>query len=265
MHSPVPSTVLITGASGGIGAELAREYARHGHALVLVARSTGALEALAEELRSTHSVEVRTVVLDLAAPSAADRLVAELDAAEVQVDVLVNNAGFALYGPFAGTDWGKESEMLQLNVATVTALTKKLLPGMLARRRGRILNVASTAGFLPGPLMAVYYATKAYVLSFSEALAEELSGTGITVTALCPGPTRTGFQARASMEASRLVNGKTLPDAAAVARAGYEGAERGAAVVIPGLQNRFQVSLVRFLPRSMVSRIVHRAQERVHA
>ena len=263
MH-PSPSTALVTGASGGIGAELAREYARHGHALVLVARSRAALEALAEQLRSTHSVPVRTIVMDLAAGGAADRLVAELDSARVQVDVLVNNAGFALYGAFAETDWEKEAEMVQLNVVTLTALTKKLLPGMLSRRRGRILNVARTAGFLPGPLMAVYYATKAYVLSFSEALAEEVRGTGVSVTALCPGPTRTGFQARASMEASRLVNGKRLPDAAEVSREGYEGAERGAAVVIPGFQNRVQVGLVRFLPRSMVSRMVHRAQERVH-
>ncbi|HVP62065.1 MAG TPA: SDR family oxidoreductase [Myxococcaceae bacterium] len=257
------STVLVTGASGGIGAALAREYARHRHALVLVARSRGTLESIAEELRAAHSVDVRTFVLDLATPGAADRLVAELDAVGIQVDVLVNNAGFALYGAFAETDWAKESEMLQLNVVTLTALTKRLLPGMLARRRGRILNLASTAGFLPGPLMAVYYATKAYVLSFSEALAEELRGSGVTVTALCPGPTRTGFQARAGMEASRLVSGKRLPDAAEVAREGYEGAERGATVVIPGLQNRLQVGLIRFLPRSMVSRIVHKAQERV--
>jgi len=257
--------VLVTGASGGIGAELAREYARHGHALVLVARSRATLESFAEELRRTHAVDVRTIVLDLALPGAADRLAGELDAAAVQVDVLVNNAGFALYGRFAETDWAKEQEMLQLNVVTLTALTKRLLPGMVARRRGRILNVASTAGFLPGPLMAVYYATKAYVLSFSEALTEELRGTGVTATALCPGPTRTGFQARASMEGSKLVSGKTLPDAAEVAREGYDGAERGAAVVIPGLSNRFQVGLVRFLPRSMVSRIVHKAQERVQA
>lgn len=265
MPQATPSTVLVTGASGGIGAELAREYAGHGHPLVLVARSKGTLDSFAEELRKAHRVEVRTIALDLAAPGAVERLVAELDAARVQVEVLVNNAGFALYGAFAETDWAKESEMIQLNVVTLTALTKKLLPGMVTRRRGRILNVASTAGFLPGPLMAVYYATKAFVLSFSEALAEEVRGTGVTVTALCPGPTRTGFQARASMEGSKLVSGKRLPDAAEVARAGYEGAERGAAVVIPGLENRFQVGLVRFLPRSMVSRIVHKAQERVQA
>ena len=257
-------TALVTGASGGIGLELARLFAAGGYDLVLVARSTAKLEELAGELRK-HGGAVRVLAKDLAKPESPEEVFRELEAAGVAVDVLVNNAGFATYGPFVEIDLGRELEELQLNVATLTHLTKKLLPGMLARRRGGVLNVASTAGFQPGPLMAVYYATKAYVISFSEALAEELSGTGVTVSALCPGPTATGFQQRAGLEDSKLFSGMLqVADAAAVARAGYEGFRAGKRIVIPGLVNKIGVQSIRVSPRSLATKVVKRMQERRH-
>jgi len=258
-------TVLITGASSGIGAELARAFARGGSSLVLTARSVDKLEVLASELRKQSGVTVRVVAADLATQEGAGRLTQRLAEDGVQVDVLVNNAGYAAFGAFTQTQWPDEAGMLQLNMVTLTELTKRLLPGMVARKRGGVLNVASTAAFQPGPLMAVYYATKAYVLSFSEALAEELRGSGVSVTALCPGPTTSGFQARAAMEDSKLVKGKRLMDAATVAHAGYEGFRRGTAVVVPGLGNRLLVQSVRFTPRRWVTRLVHKMSERVGA
>ena len=255
-------TALITGASGGIGLELARLFAAGGYDLVLVARSTAKLEELAGELRK-HGGAVRVLAKDLARPESPEEVFRELEAAGVAVDVLVNNAGFATYGPFVEIDLGRELEELQLNVVTLTHLTKKLLPGMLARRRGGVLNLASTAGFQPGPLMAVYYATKAYVISFSEALAEEMSGTGVTVSVLCPGPTATGFQRRAGMEASKLFSGVLqVADAAAVARAGYEGFRAGKRIVIPGLINKIGVQSIRVSPRALATKMVKRMQER---
>jgi uncharacterized protein len=258
-------TALITGASGGIGLELARQFAAGGYDLVLVARSAGRLEELAGELRSRHGVTVRVLAKDLADPKSPEEVFRELEAAGVAVDVLVNNAGFATFGPFVEIDPGKELEELQLNVVTLTHLTKRFLPGMLARRRGGVLNLASTAGFQPGPLMAVYYATKAYVISFSEALAEELSGTGLTVSVLCPGPTETGFQRRAGMENSRLFSGLLqVADAAAVARAGYEGFRAGKRVVIPGLINKVGVQSIRVTPRALATKVIKKMQERRH-
>jgi short-subunit dehydrogenase len=255
-------TALITGASGGIGLELARLFAAGGYDLVLVARSTAKLEELAGELRK-HGGAVRVLAKDLARPESPEEVFRELEAAGVAVDVLVNNAGFATYGPFVEIDLGREREELQLNVVTLTHLTKKFLPGMLARRRGGVLNLASTAGFQPGPLMAVYYATKAYVISFSEALAEEMSGTGVTVSVLCPGPTATGFQQRAGMEASKLFSGMLqVADAAAVARAGYEGFRAGKRIVIPGLINKVGVQSIRVSPRALITKMVKRMQER---
>jgi short-subunit dehydrogenase len=255
-------TALITGASGGIGLELARLFAAGGYDLVLVARSAGKLEELAGELRR-HGVAARALAKDLAKPESPEEVFQELEAAGVAVDVLVNNAGFATYGPFAEIELGRELEELQLNVVTLTHLTKKFLPGMLVRRQGGILNLASTAGFQPGPLMAVYYATKAYVISFSEALAEELSGTGVTVSVLCPGPTATGFQRRAGMEASKLFSGMLqVADAAAVARAGYEGFRAGKRIVIPGLLNKVAVQSIRVSPRALATKVVKRMQER---
>jgi short-subunit dehydrogenase len=258
-------TALITGASGGIGLELARLFAAGGYDLVLVARSAGRLEELAGELRSRHGVTARVMAKDLARPESPEEIFRELEAAGVAVDVLVNNAGLGTFGPFAETDLGKELEELQLNVVTLTHLTKKFLPGMLARRRGGVLNVASTAGFQPGPWMAVYYATKAYVISFSEALAEELGGTGVTVSVLCPGPTETGFQQRAGMETSKLFSGLLkVAGAAPVARAGYEGFRAGKRVVIPGLLNKVGVQSIRLTPRALATKIIKKMQERRH-
>jgi short-subunit dehydrogenase len=250
---------VITGASGGIGLELAKVFAAHGHGLVLTARSGDRLREIAADLSRQHGIEARAVPLDLARPGAAQKLWDEVGG--VPVGFLVNNAGFATYGPFRETALTEELDEIQLNVAALTALTKLALPGMLEHRFGRILNVASTAAFQPGPLMAVYYATKAYVLSFSEALAEELEGTGVRVTALCPGPTSTGFQSRAGMEGSKLFERAPALDAASVARLGYEGAVRGRRIVIPGLANRLAAQSYRFVPRRLMTRVVRRLQE----
>jgi len=252
--------VLLTGASGGIGAALAPWFARDGHDLVLTARDEAALNRLADELRQRFNVRCTVLPCDLAPAGAAGELVAALDRDSIRVDVLVNNAGFATYGLFWEIDLAAELDLLQVNVVALTQLTRLLLPGMLDRGKGRILNVASTAAFYPGPLMAVNYASKAYVLSLSEGLAEEVAGRGVTVTALCPPPTCTGFQARAAMEESKLVRG--LMDVETVARVGYQGLMRGQRVVIPGRQSQLRALLSRFLPRSVVARHVRRAQER---
>jgi short-subunit dehydrogenase len=251
---------LVTGASGGIGEELARILARHGHDLVLVARSADKLAALAERLELDHGIKVRAIAKDLARPEAAAELHEALAAEGLAVDVLVNNAGLGLLGKFAEMGIDDDVEMLRLNVEAPTLLTRLFLPAMLERGSGRILNLASTAAFQPGPLMAVYYATKAYVLSFSEALANELAGTGVTVTALCPGPTETGFSSRAGSEQSRLFKGPTM-DARTVAEAGYAGLMAGKPVVIPGLRNRILAFGVRLTPRRVVTQIARRMQE----
>jgi hypothetical protein len=252
-------TALITGASGGIGRELAHLFAADGDDVVLLARSEDALVDLGERLQEEYGVGVTVVVKDLADPASPAEVQAALDERGITVDTLVNNAGFATYGAFVETDWDVERNELAVNVLALTELTKRFLPGMVERGEGQVLNVASTAAFQPGPLMSVYYASKAYVLSFSEGLAGELEGTGVTVTALCPGPTETGFQSRAEMGASRLVQGG-LDDPGDVARAGYEGMRAGKTVVVPGLQNKLQTLLVRLLPRSVVRSLVRRAQ-----
>jgi uncharacterized protein len=255
-------TALITGASGGIGYELALLLARDRYDCILVARSADKLHALAARLESEFRVKTLVVAKDLSKPSAVDEIYEEATAAAMKVDVLVNNAGFPVFGLFSETELETELEMLQVNVVALTQLTKLFLKGMIDRRYGRILNLASTAAFEPGPLMAVYYASKAYVLSFSEALANELRGTGVTVTALCPGPTRTGFQKRGAMEDSRLVQGR-IADAESVALAGYKGLIAGKTIVIPGLTNKVVPWIVRVSPRGVVTRVVRRMQERV--
>src|SRR4051812_46462035 len=212
-------TALVTGASSGLGLEFSRLLARDGYNLVIVARDRQKLQQVADELQGQYKIQARVLVKDLSAASAGQEIYDELRGDSVAVDVLINNAGYALYGPFIETDLPTEVQMIGTNVTTLTILSKLFARDMVKRRRGRILNVASTAAFAPGPLMAVYYATKAYVLSLSEALANELQGTGVTVTALCPGPVETGFQQRAQMEASRLVAGRKIADAASVAEA----------------------------------------------
>jgi uncharacterized protein len=258
----VSKTALITGASGGIGYELALLFARDGFDCILVARGHEKLNALAARLESEFRVKTMVLPKDLSNPSAVDEIYEEISAASMRVDVLVNNAGFPVFGLFSETDLDTELEMLQVNVVALTQLTKLFLRGMIERRYGRILNLASTAAFEPGPLMAVYYASKAYVLSFSEALANELGGTGVTVTTLAPGPTRTGFQKRGQLEDSRLVQGQ-IADAQSVALAGYRGLMAGKTIVIPGFTNKLIPWIVRISPRGVVTRVVRRMQERV--
>jgi short-subunit dehydrogenase len=253
----VAKTALITGASSGIGLELARLFARDGYRLVLVARNRGALRALGDELQAQYQIDVRISPKDLAHPASPVELYQELQEAGVVLDVLVNNAGFGGRGPFLKTDWNNEAEMMQVNIVALAHLTKLFLPQIRARE-GKVMNVASVAAFLPGPYMSVYYASKAFVLSFSEALAEELRGTGTTVTCLCPGPVETGFQKRAGSEASGLARSPLLVDVVEVARAGYEGMKQGNRLVIPGWKNRVAVESLRVSPRSMVTRMVSR-------
>lgn len=258
----MPETALVTGASGGIGEEFARLLAANGIHVVLLARSGDKLAALAAELSRAHSITAAVLAQDLAAPDAVDRVDAELRARGTEVDILINNAGFATYGPFIETPPAEEARLLQVNVVALTMLTKKLLPAMILRRRGRVLNVASTAAFQPGPWMAVYYASKAYVLSFSEALTAETDGTGVTVTCLCPGLTNTGFQDRAEMRDSKLLDTMAAMTARDVARAGYEGMMAGQAVVIPGFRNKIGPQLIRFTPRAVVRRVMKSLQDK---
>ncbi|MBI2838768.1 MAG: SDR family oxidoreductase [Acidobacteria bacterium] len=255
-------TALITGASSGIGLELARLFARDRTDLVLVARREADLQKLAEELASSHPIQVRVLPADLSDPAAPDHILEALRNDGIVIDSLVNNAGAGTYGPFVETDLEAELQMLRLNIVSLTHLTKLFAREMVARHKGRILNVASTAAFQPGPLMAVYYATKAYVLSFTEALAAELQGSGVTVTALCPGPTRTGFQGAAKMEKSRLVSGLlSMQDAATVAKVGYKAMMRGSRIAVPGIVNRLLAQSIRFTPRRLVTIIVYQMQK----
>lgn len=246
-------TALITGASSGIGYDLAQIMAAD-FDLIVTARNQKKLEQLAQELEARHANHVHVVPADLARPEAPTQIFAEIDRRGLRVDALVNNAGFGAHGEFRSTVLEDELQMIQVNITAVTHLTKLALPGMLERKRGRILNVASTAGFQPGPLMAVYYATKAYVISFSEAIDNELKGTGVTVSCLCPGPTATEFATRADMETSRLFllgRMRSLD----VARAGYKGMLRGKRLVIPGIRNKMIMETVRFTPRKLVTAI----------
>ncbi|HEV2707493.1 MAG TPA: SDR family oxidoreductase [Pyrinomonadaceae bacterium] len=254
------TSALVTGASGGIGEELARLLAADGHNLVLVARRRDKLESLAAELSQRHGIRARALAADLARTQAPQEIFAELRDAGEAIDVLINNAGFGSYGLFAETDARTELDLLQVNIVALTHLTKLFLPMMIARRRGRIMNVASTAAFQPGPLMAVYYASKAYVLSFSEALSNETEGTGVTVTALCPGPTETGFVAAAGLGESKLFD-RAVMDARTVAEEGYRAMLSGKPVVIPGLRNALMARAARIAPHSLVMKVVRRIQE----
>lgn len=255
-------TVLVTGASGGIGEELAKLFASKGNDLVLVARSGDKLARLAESLGSAHQVRVETLTLDLATAASAGQLRSFLESKKLEIEILVNNAGYGTFGPFAESDLDDELGQIQLNVTTLTQLTRILLPGMLKRGKGRILNVASTAAFQPGPFMAVYYATKAYVLSFSEALANELKGTGVTVTCLCPGPTKTGFNARAKLGGGgMLAKDSVLMDAATVARKGYAGLMKGRRLVIPGVLNQLLAHSTRLGSRGLSASVVRRIMD----
>ena len=254
-------TALVTGATSGIGYELAKLFARDGHDLVIVARSSDALARVAGDFRAL-GVSVTTITADLSQPGTPDAILGEIRLRNTAIDFLVNNAGYALYGPFAQSRLSQDLAMMQLNMTSLVHLTRIFLDEMLARGEGHILNVASTAAFQPGPLMALYYASKAFVLSFSEALHDELRGTGVTVTALCPGPTETGFKKQAGVENLRLVSGK-LTSAESVARDGYRAMVRGQSVVISGLRNQVMMWGSKLSPRSIPIAIIRRLHQRV--
>jgi short-subunit dehydrogenase len=241
--------VLVTGASAGIGFELARLFAKDGYGLVLVARRRERLDMLAAELSEKHGVPVKTLALDLAAPGAAKEIFDFTEREGVLVHTLVNNAGFGLRGPFAELSAERQDEMVRLNVGAVTSLARAFLPGMIARKEGGILNLASMAAFQAGPYMAVYYATKAYVLSLSEALHEEAKEHGVMVSAFCPGPVATEFIAIAGLEGRPRFD--TAPDAASTARAGYDAYRKNRALFIPGLFNKLGIFAERLVPRSV--------------
>jgi uncharacterized protein len=276
----MPQTALITGASSGIGRALATQFVDNGYDVVLIARNEDALASVARTLsglrqgsgqarRSSAQAapppgepgkagpNVQVLTADLAQAGAGSALVDQITTRGISIDVVVNNAGFGLQGEFAHLPLKRQIEMIQLNVTTLTELTRLLLPPMLSRGSGGVLNVASTAAFQPGPLMAVYYATKAYVLSFTEAVAEEVAGTGLKVSCLCPGPTETEFAARAAMTGTNLFKGSVM-SVEAVAREAFAGWNTGKVVIVPGASNRRGALGVRLLPRAWVRRVVKR-------
>ncbi len=248
---------LITGASGGIGLDLAMLSAHDDKNMILVARSADKLNKLAETIRKDHNSEVVTFAVDLSSESGVNKLIAEITQKNIHIDTLINNAGIGDFGDFSGADLSTHLEIIRLNIGALTQLTHIVLQGMLNNNNGRIMNVASTAAFMPGPGMAVYYASKAYVLSFSEALTRELKGTGVKVTTLCPGPTDTGFALSAGLGKSLMH--RMLPAATSmeVARAGYKAMIKGKAIEIPGFMNKMSALTPRFSPRSMVRNMVY--------
>ncbi len=247
-------TVLITGASAGIGYNLAEHFAQRGFDLVVVARRQTELEALATRCRSKHRSTVTVVPMDLLEAGAAGKLVRQLEDQGLQIDILVNNAGVLDVGRFVDIDVEHHERLLQLNAVCLVSLTRRLLPAMIARAHGRILNVASTSAFQPVPSLALYAASKALVLSLSESLSEELSGTGVTVTALCPGVTKTDMFDTASSEHASAGNipGFMISDVETVAKEGVDACLAGSAVVVPGLVNRLGASLIQLQPRWLV-------------
>jgi uncharacterized protein len=257
-------TVLVTGASSGIGRDLAKCFAADGSRLILLARKRQALQELAEQLRQAYKTQSQVYATDLAEPQASTRLWEHLQSTGTKVDVLVNNAGFGAHGAFVELPLERQLAMLQVNIVAVTHLARLLLPGMIERRHGGILNVASTAGFQPGPGMAVYYAAKAYVLSFSEAIAAEVAGTGVTVTALCPGATATNFAAAADAQFSRLFK-KSAMSSEVVARIGHRAFRQGHFVTVAGWRNQLLAFSVRLAPRAVVRRITKYLNARSYA
>jgi short-subunit dehydrogenase len=241
-------TALVTGASSGIGLHLAHEFARHGHPLVIVAPVQSELETAAEEFRSEHGVEVRVIAKDLEQENSAQEICDELQAAGVEVDILVNNAGHGFHGKWWELSLEKDLSMIRLNIEAVMRMTKLFLPPMLQRNRGRVLNTASVAGFMPGPMLATYYATKAFVLSWSEALATELDDTPITVTALCPGVTDTDFFEKGDAENIKARQSSNVMSPQDVAKDGYKALMDEELFVIPGAANKAMVATRRILP-----------------
>ena len=256
------ATALITGASNGIGLELAKVHASKGGNLVLVARNKSKLDELKTELENKYKITVYTIGKDLSAEDSALEVYNETKKQNIQIDYLINNAGFGDFGMFTDTDWNKELQMINLNITTLTQFTKLYLQDMVKRGSGKIMNVSSTAAFQSGPTMAVYYATKAYVLSFSEAISNEVSDKGVTITTLCPGATESGFQAAAAMEESALVKGKKLPTSKEVAEYGYASMMKGKTVAIHGMLNYLMANSVRFAPRAWVVKLTRKIQDK---
>ena len=255
------NTALVTGASGGIGMELARIHAQKGGDLVLVARSEDKLEALKAELESEHGVSVLVIAEDLSQPEAAKRIFEQTEAAGIEISTLINNAGFGGHGLFHERDITSDQAMMQVNMVSLTNLTHYYLQGMVARQNGRILNVSSTVSFMPGPLQAVYYATKAYVTSFTQALAEELAGHNVTATALCPGAVATGFVAAGDLDGVDIW--KNAKSADSVARCGYQAMEKGQLVAFNEGRLKFLLNwIIPLLPRKTVLKISRQFMEK---
>lgn len=254
---------LITGATSGIGLELANYCSFKAHNLVLVGKSEIKLQKTRESiLKINNSIDIQVVIADLSIPGSPDRIVHELDRKNISTGILINNAGFGKYGPFADSDWYNDLGMMMVNMVSLTHLTKLLLPQMLRRKEGKILNISSTAGFRSGPYMAVYFASKAYVLSFSEALSEELRGSGVSVTTLCPGATKSNFMDTAGLEVNQHLSFKKVASSKEVAQFGYNCLEKKKGVVVYGFMNRLILLLARFLPRRVLLFISRRIKEK---
>jgi len=253
-------TALVTGAASGLGFELSLLLAKDAYKLILVDIDSENLTKVKTEVDRVFNVEVITLVKDLSIPNIAQEIIDELG--NPQIDVLINNAGFGLFGSFVDTDWERESEMLHVHIMTTTHLTKLVLEGMVKRGTGHILNMSSLAAFQPGPLMSIYYASKGYMLSFSEAIANELKGTGVTVTALCPGPTKTAFQETVSEDAKDNKIKFNMANAKEVAAYGYKAMLKGKTYAIPGFFNKFLATLPRLMTRNAAASIVRKIQEK---
>lgn len=253
-------TALVTGAASGLGLELSILLAKDSYDLILIDIDEVNLKLSKKHIENDNPVEISLLVKDLSQSNVADEIIHDIE--DAPIDVLVNNAGFGLFGTFSETDWERESEMLNLHIMTTTHLTKLVLKGMVERRSGKILNMSSLAAFQPGPLMSLYYASKAYILSFSEAIANELKGTGVTVTALCPGQTDTSFQSVVSGSSSDNKIGFNIANPKDVALYGYRAMMKGKTVAIPGKINKFLASLHRFVTRGMARKIMRNIQEK---
>ena len=256
-------TALITGASSGFGVEFTRLFAADGYDVVMAARSDDAMQTVASEVRERHGVDIDVIAIDLAKRGASADIASQLLERNVIVDALVNNAGFSTYGEFWRDDPATQSDLLAVNVVALTELSRLILPGMVERGRGRILNLGSVGSFSAAPMTAAYAATKAYVLSLSLAMADELRDSAVTVTCLCPGPTATGFQERAAMHDSALISGRKLPGAREVAEAGFAAMKAGKPYVVTGATSKLFAFGSRFLPRTLTAQIAGRSQRRI--
>jgi len=254
-------TALITGASSGIGLEFARIFAMNNCNVIITARTEENLITLAKELTEKYKIEVRIIVKDLSIPTAPQEIYDELKLENIEVEYLINNAGFGGYGKFHTTDWTHEEKMIQVNITSLVNLSKLFVKDMVKRNSGRILNVASTAAFQPGPLMSIYYASKAFVVSFSEAMAYELKDTNVTVTALCPGPTKSNFHIAANIKESKLTKGRHIPTSYDVALFGYKAMMKGKTTVIEGAMNKFLRFASWILPMKTVLATVYKLQK----